>query len=240
MNELALKICKLIEHRVGESAYQDHVDLLKKELLLMHKCDVLTQFYKLYNDIKDNRMIAGDKNELNSWAAFAIGITSEPPDLKEPFVLSKRRTYARSGWPDIDMDFDYLRRSEVIDYLKEKYGEEYVANIGTTQSLKTKAAVRRVVKVLDPENTIQYDKNGNKIKTADNRNFMLENKILKTLPELMKRPDGTFVSTVAEAYEEYNHFKEAMDAYPEVYRISQEVENRISGFGCHAGDIVRA
>jgi DNA polymerase-3 subunit alpha len=51
--------------------------------------------------------------------------------------------------PDIDMDFCYERRDEVVRYVREKYGKDRVANIITFGTLKGKAAIRDVGRVLD-------------------------------------------------------------------------------------------
>ena len=56
--------------------------------------------------------------------------------------------------PDIDIDFCYERREEVIDYVKRKYGEDHVAQIITFGTMGAKAAIRDVGRVLD----IPYNK----------------------------------------------------------------------------------
>jgi len=179
---------------------------------------------------------ADDANKCQSVLAYYLGLTSAEPDSE--FTLEKRRTYGRSGFPDIDMDFDYMRRHEVVEYLIEKYGREYVGNIGNVQTFKTKAAVRRAIKVLDPTNSLKFDEDGKEIKGASNENFALENEILRTLPGLMKRGDGSAVGSVQEAYEEYTQFSEYMDKYPEIMRIAKGIEGTVAGFGVHAAGIL--
>ena len=104
--------------------------------------DLLSHHKKIY---KDKKKVPGDTNPTNSVVSYLAGITTAKPSSE--FALTKRRTYGRAGFPDIDMDFDHFRRHEIIEYLIVKYGREYVGNIGTTQTLKTKAAVRRAIKV---------------------------------------------------------------------------------------------
>ena len=55
----------------------------------------------------------------------------------------------RSEAPDIDIDFCQDRREQVIDYVKQKYGEASVAQIGTFGTLAAKAAIKDVGRVLD-------------------------------------------------------------------------------------------
>ncbi|MHA2279363.1 MAG: hypothetical protein ACXAC5_00520 [Promethearchaeota archaeon] len=219
-----------------------HVDFDKERALRefesMNKADLdlVPSLWSMYDKVVQERGVQGNDNKLQSALAYYLGITSQAP--KGELILEKRRTYGRSGFPDIDMDFDYLRRHEVVEYLIEKYGREYVGNIGNVQTFKTKAAVRRAIKVLDPTNSIRFDDDGKKIKGESNENFALENEILRTLPGLMKRGDGSAVGSVEEAYKEYSEFQQYMDQYPEIRRIAKGIEGTIAGFGVHAAGIL--
>ena len=51
--------------------------------------------------------------------------------------------------PDIDVDFCYERREEVIDYVKQKYGVDHVSQIITFGTLKSKAAIKDCARVMD-------------------------------------------------------------------------------------------
>ena len=55
----------------------------------------------------------------------------------------------RSEAPDIDIDFCQDRREEVIDYVKQKYGEASVAQIATFGTMAARAAIKDVGRVLD-------------------------------------------------------------------------------------------
>ncbi len=230
-----------IEKHILEAA-AEHPQFDKKiclaELENMKECDfdLIKQLWELRNLVKNGERVVGNENKLNSSLAYFLGITERRPESN--FEICLRRTYGRAGFPDIDMDFDYVRRQEIVDYLIEKYGREYVGNIGNVQTLKTKAALRRAIKTLDPTNTVRYDQKGKEIKQKVNANYELEKEILKTLPGLMKRPDGSFISSVDEAYEEYPNFKKHMDAYPDIRRVASAIEGTISGFGVHAAGVL--
>lgn len=205
----------------------------KEELEQLRDKDTLDDLMSLHDKYRTN---PGDKNRLNLALAYYLGITTHAPE--SVFQLEKRRTYGRAGFPDIDMDFDYVRRHEIVEYLIDKYGREYVGNIGNVQTLKTKAAVRRSIKTLDPTNTVRFDSNGKEIKSDGNANFALENEILKTLPGIMKRPDGSFVDSVDAACKEYPNFGKHMENYPQVSRVASAIEGTISGFGVHAAGVL--
>lgn len=51
--------------------------------------------------------------------------------------------------PDFDVDFDYDRRGEVIEYVKRKYGEDHVALIATFGTMAAKNAIRDVARTLN-------------------------------------------------------------------------------------------
>lgn len=231
--ELANKILSILQKRGLQDQDKKRVNL---ELDRMIEIGVLEDLFVLYQKVEKTPSLRGSTNGVNSLLAFLLGVTTAKPS--GDFQLSKRRTYGRSGFPDIDMDFDYARRHEIETYLREKYGEEYVGQIGTVQTLKTKAAVRRVIKVLDPDKSTIFGSDGSVVKSDQSQNFAFQNEVLRTIPNLMKRADGSLVRTLEEAYKEYNEFRRYMDEYPEVYRIAKRMEGGISAFGCHAAGVV--
>jgi len=229
--ELAAKFKHTLEEKGIPKQYVQRVDA---ELKSMIEMDVIRELKAHYDKIQEHPELRGSENKPNSLVGYLLGITTKAPD--DEFRLEKRRTYGRAGFPDIDMDFDYERRHEIEAYLRQKYGDEYVGQIGTIQTLKTKAAVRRVIKVLDPDKSIIFDASGKAIRNEQSENFALQNSVMRTIPNMMKRADGTPVKTVKEAYETWPEFREQMDKYPEVYRIAQRMEGSISAFGCLAKD----
>ena len=82
-----------------------------------------------------------------SYTTYVLGITNvDPLEYKLPFerFLNPERPSA----PDIDMDYADNRRDEIIEYAKEKYGEDKVAQIGTFGTMMARAAVRDVARAL--------------------------------------------------------------------------------------------
>ncbi len=82
-----------------------------------------------------------------SMVTYLLGITNVDPFVyKLPFerFLNPERPSA----PDIDMDFADNRREEVIEYAREKYGDDKVAQIGTFGTMMAKGAVRDVARAL--------------------------------------------------------------------------------------------
>lgn len=82
-----------------------------------------------------------------SYTTYVLGITTvDPLAYRLPFerFLNPERPSA----PDIDMDFADSRRDEIIEYAKEKYGTDKVAQIGTFGTLMARASVRDTARVL--------------------------------------------------------------------------------------------
>lgn len=97
---------------------------------------------------KENGILSNTRGSAaGSMVSFLIGITNiNPIDYKLPFerFLNPERPKA----PDIDMDFADNRRDEVIQYAKDKYGEDKVAQIGTFGKMMARGVVRDVARAL--------------------------------------------------------------------------------------------
>ena len=82
-----------------------------------------------------------------SIVTYLLGITNiDPIDYKLPF--ERFLNPFRPSAPDIDMDFADNRRDEMIEYVKKKYGEDKVAQIGTFGTMMARGAVRDVARAL--------------------------------------------------------------------------------------------
>jgi DNA polymerase III subunit alpha len=89
----------------------------------------------------------GRGSAAGSLVAYLIGVTDIDP-LKYSLFFERFINPERPGFPDIDVDFCYDRRGEVIEYVTKKYGKENVAQIITFGTLGAKMAVRDVGRVL--------------------------------------------------------------------------------------------
>ena len=89
----------------------------------------------------------GRGSAAGSLIAYVLGITDLDP-LRYGLFFERFLNPERISPPDIDVDFCYNRRSEVIDYVRKKYGERSVAQIITFGTLGAKMAIRDVGRVL--------------------------------------------------------------------------------------------
>ena len=89
----------------------------------------------------------GRGSGAGSLVAFLIGITDIDP-IKFDLLFERFLNPERVSMPDIDVDFCYNRRDEVIRYMYEKYGEDHVSQIIAFGTLGAKAAIRDVGRVM--------------------------------------------------------------------------------------------
>lgn len=90
----------------------------------------------------------GRGSAAGSLVSYTTGITNIDP-IKYSLVFERFLNPERVSMPDIDIDFCYERRSEVIDYVIEKYGKDCVTQIVTFGTLKARGVIRDVGRVMD-------------------------------------------------------------------------------------------
>ncbi|HEY8197819.1 MAG TPA: DNA polymerase III subunit alpha, partial [Gemmatimonadales bacterium] len=89
----------------------------------------------------------GRGSVAGSLVAYALGITDVDP-LKFDLLFERFLNPERVSMPDIDVDFCFERRGEVIEYVRERYGRTSVGQIVTFGTMKARAAVKDVARVL--------------------------------------------------------------------------------------------
>ena len=89
----------------------------------------------------------GRGSVVGSLVSYALRITEVDP-IEHKLLFERWLNPGRRSMPDIDVDFCFERRDEVLDYVRRKYGDERVAQIITFGTLKGKQAIRDVGRVL--------------------------------------------------------------------------------------------
>ena len=90
----------------------------------------------------------GRGSGAGSLVAYCIGITGIDP-IKYGLLFERFLNPERVSMPDFDIDFCYIRRQEVIDYVVRKYGSDHVAQIITFGTMAARGAIRDVARALD-------------------------------------------------------------------------------------------
>ena len=126
---------------------------LDYELSIIEKMGYVEYFlivWDFINYAKEHGIMVGPGrgSAAGSIVAYVLKITDIDP-IKYSLIFERFLNPERVSMPDIDIDFCYERRQEVIDYVIEKYGEDKVSQIITFGTMKAKAAVRDVGRVLN-------------------------------------------------------------------------------------------
>ncbi|MHB1067313.1 MAG: DNA polymerase III subunit alpha [Candidatus Nanopelagicales bacterium] len=170
------------------------------------------------------RVGPGRGSAAGSMVSFALGITELDP-IRHGLLFERFLNPERISMPDIDIDFDERRRSDMIRYATEKYGEERVAQIITYGSIKAKAAVKDSARVLG------YP-------------YALGDRITKAMPASVMGKDislaGAFDPT-SSRYAEASEFRALYDSDPDAKRVidtARGLEGLKRQPGVHAAGVI--
>ena len=158
----------------------------------------------------------GRGSAAGSLVAYAMSITDLDP-LQYDLLFERFLNSERVSMPDVDIDFCMNRRSEVIQYVTEKYGRDQVSQIITFNSMATKAAIKDVGRVMD----MGFDK---------------VNRLTKLVPDVLN-------ISLDEAIKQEPKLQHEMNADKQVNKLIQTAR-RVEGFArnasVHAAGVVIA
>jgi DNA polymerase-3 subunit alpha len=138
--------------RLGDRATPEHVARLDYELDVMIKMGFPGYFLVVADLCSHAREVGirvgpGRGSAAGSLVAYALGITGLDP-IEHGLLFERFLNPERISMPDIDLDFDERRRSEMIRYATQKYGDDRVAQIITYGTIKSKQALKDATRVL--------------------------------------------------------------------------------------------
>lgn len=167
----------------------------------------------------------GRGSAAGSLCLFSIGVTKNIDPIKERLLFSRFLTADRRDPPDVDCDFCWSHRDDVVHHLEDYYGEEYVAHIGTYSVMGVKSGLKDVCRVLEVP-------------------FGESNNITKTIDEINDSPGVKFKDLDAmENGDENEHkawekFRALENRYPEIFRLARAFEGTPRNQGVHASGIL--
>jgi DNA polymerase III subunit alpha len=152
LNEYLEELCLQGLERRFPNADKTIRDRLNYELSTIFQMEYTEYFLIVWDFIKyaqDHGIPVGPGrgSAAGSLVAYALGITDIDP-LRYQLIFERFLNPERISMPDIDIDFCYERRDEVINYVKEKYGADRVAQIITFGTMAARAAIRDVGRVI--------------------------------------------------------------------------------------------
>ena len=165
----------------------------------------------------------GRGSAAGSLVLFLMGITKVIDPIQNGLLFSRFLTMDRTALPDVDVDFCYYGRDSVIEHLKDKYGKECVAHIGTYTEMGVKNGLKDVGRVLEMP-------------------FSVMNDINKKLTEITDDAPGIKFEHLDKLQEEepekYLIFKQLECTYPEIFRLARRFEGTKRNFGVHASGVL--
>jgi DNA polymerase-3 subunit alpha len=146
-------LCKRLALAEATQIPAEYDERLRFELQVMEQMGFPTYFLVVWDYIRFARengipVGPGRGSAAGSLVAYALGITNIDP-VKHGLLFERFLNPERKSMPDIDTDFCIERRSEVIAYVTERYGEDKVAQIITFNRMTSKAVLKDVARVLD-------------------------------------------------------------------------------------------
>lgn len=158
----------------------------------------------------------GRGSAAGSIVAYLLHITNIEP-LRYHLLFERFLNPERVSMPDIDTDFCYVKRNQVLDYVVRRYGQERVSQIITFGTLQARAAVRDVGKALGMSYT--------------------------SVDEVAKMIPRELGITLDKALKSSNDFKRAYESRPEVKKLvdlARSVEGLPRNAGTHAAGVIIA
>ncbi len=156
----------------------------------------------------------GRGSAAGSIIAYALGITNVDP-IRYNLLFERFLNPDRKDMPDIDTDFCVERREEVINYIKQKYGENRVGQIITFGSLAARAAIKDVARVF-------------------NVSFSDSNEMTKAFPKKL----GITIQEALDTAPDLKAIAEKSDLNKKVFSIAKKLEGNYRQAGRHAAGVV--
>lgn len=216
------KLCEEGLRRRYDSHADDAVirDRLEYELSVIHQMGFDAYFlivWDLCRHARENGIWYNARGSAaGSIVAYTLDITLVEP-IRHGLIFERFLNPGRISMPDIDLDFQDDKRSEVMTYCARKYGEDKVAQIITFGTLGAKGAIRDVGRVMDIPLS-EVDRVTKLITTAPNKAITIQ-EALETLPDFKA------------AYDSAEYLKELIDN-------ASRMEGVIRNAGTHAAGVV--
>jgi len=223
LNERIAKVAQRRGENV-ERTRREYKDRLMYELNALKRQKFIRYFlmvHDIYRFARENRIMCGPGrgSVSGSLVSFLLGLTSVDP-IEHGLIFERFINPDRVDMPDVDMDFEDGRRQEIIQYLRDKYGESRVAQIATVTKLTGKQCLKDVSRVLE----VPY---------AD------VNEVTNSIIE-RSSGDERASQTIEDSFKDFKVCREFNKKYPDVLKHAKRLEGLAKNLGIHAAGVVVA
>ncbi len=148
------KLCEeglVMRYGDGAAAHKERLDYELDTITAMGFVDYFLIVWDFIKYAKDNNIPVGPGrgSAAGSLVAYSLNITDIIDPIEYNLLFERFLNPERVTMPDIDIDFCYERRPEVIEYVNKKYGEKHVVQIVTFGTMSARMVIRDVGRVLD-------------------------------------------------------------------------------------------
>ncbi|NMA50893.1 MAG: DNA polymerase III subunit alpha [Mollicutes bacterium] len=205
-----------LEKRLNNKVNKRYQKRLEEELKIIKEMNFVDYFLIVYDYVlyaKKNNILVGPGrgSAAGSLVSYSVGITDIDP-IEYDLSFARFLNPYRNKMPDIDIDFEDSKRGEVTNYVKEKYGDDFVALGLTFNTYKARLILRDLAKVFKIDIYL-FNKF---IKCIDNRKSLKTNK------------EEDVVHRYLRMYSELN----------ELYDVAMHLENLKKNISTHAAGVV--
>jgi len=182
---------------------KEYIDRVNYELDMIKQMGFPTYFLIVQDFInwaKEQKIAVGPGrgSGAGSLVCYCIGITNVDP-IKYGLYFERFLNPARVSNPDLDIDFCKKRRTEVIEYVSEKYGADKVAHIGTVSKFKPRGSLKAFARVCGYDTSVGIKLAGMVPPDISGKQIKFD-ELVKLVPEIMQTeyPDAVNFARKAE------------------------------------------
>lgn len=153
-----IELCEAgLKKKYGDGVTEEHRTRMEYELSVIEKCGYASYFLivqDFVNWARANGIVVGPGrgSAAGSFVSYLTGITNVDP-IEYNLLFERFLNPERVSMPDVDMDFADNRRDDVLNYVRQKYGNDHVSQIITFGTMAARAAIRDTGRALG----IPYD-----------------------------------------------------------------------------------
>ncbi|MCC7478027.1 DNA polymerase III subunit alpha [bacterium] len=206
--------------RLGSRATEAHQAQVDMELKVIEELGYSSYFLFVYEIVREafRRRIpfVGRGSAANSIVSYLLGLTPIDP-LRYNMYFERFLNAERSSPPDIDIDFNWRRRDEILSFVYERWGHERVAMISTHQCFRARGALRELAKV-----------------------YGLSNAEISQISRYMPSMNAAKLAGVVQTLPEMQGVDLSAEPYRQLLPLAARLGGRPRHLGIHCGGIVIA
>jgi DNA polymerase-3 subunit alpha len=211
-----------LDSKLKPSEVREYKERLEREMKVIEDKDFVDYFLIVSDAVrwaKDNGVAVGPArgSAAGSLAVWLLRITEVNPMKFPDLVFERFIDVTRKDLPDIDLDFDSLRRGEVEEYLVAKYGRECVNKVGTFTKFKSKNSLDDVARVFSVP----------KFRVEEIKDVLIER----------SSGDLRASATIEDTVDQFDIARKVVEEYPDL-ALATELEGNYKGFGVHSAGLV--